>query len=193
MYRIAILSSTRGTNLQSFIEAKNKGELKNVEISCVISDRLECGAVDKAMAAGIPTYAIDPAGKTRAEFDGEVMKLLEKHQVDLVVLGGYMRIIGPEMVRKYDHKIINIHPSLLPKYPGMDLDVHAEVIRHKEKESGMTIHYVDEQVDHGEIILQKKVAVDQSDTPETLKAKVQELEKKWYPKVVEEWAEKNSQ
>lgn len=188
MFKIAILASTRGTNLQSFIDTKNKGELENVEISCVISDKLDCGAVGKGMDAGIPTYAIDPSGKSRAEFDSEVMKLLEKHEVDLVVCGGYMRIIGEEMVQKYEQKIINIHPSLLPKYPGMDLDVHAEVLKNNEKETGLTIHFVDEQVDHGEIILQKSVSVEPDDTPESLKAKVQELEKEWYPKTVEKFA-----
>ena len=190
---IAILSSTRGTNLQSFIGARDKGELDGIEISCVISNKLECGAVGKAMGAGIPTYAIDGTGKSHADFDAEVMKLLEKHEVDLVVLGGYMRIVGQEMVQKYDRKMINIHPSLLPKYGGsMDLNVHAEVVKNKESETGMTIHFVDEQVDHGEIILQKKITVEPTDTPESLKAKVQELEKEWYPKTVVEFAKKLS-
>ncbi len=188
MFKIAILSSTRGTNLQSFIDAKKAGKLEDIEISCVISNKLDCGAVDKGMKAGIPTFAIDATGKNRVEFDIEVMKLLEKFNIDLVVLGGYMRLIGSEMIQKYDRKIINIHPSLLPKYPGMDLDVHRAVINAKEKESGITIHFVDEEMDHGEIILQKSVSVKPTDSPAKLKAKVQTLEKKWYPKVVQNFA-----
>jgi phosphoribosylglycinamide formyltransferase-1 len=89
-------------------------------------------------------------------------------------------------VHRYGGRIINIHPSLLPKYPGMDIDVHQAVIDAGEKETGMTIHYVDEELDHGEIILQKKVPVEAGETPETLKAKVQALEKKWYPEVIRE-------
>lgn len=189
MYKIAVLSSTRGTNLQSFIDAIKEGSLKNAEVACVISNKLKCGAVEKGLNAGIPTFSINPKEKSRDEFDAEVMKLLEKHQVDLVVLGGYMRIIGAEMVKKYKNRLINIHPSLLPKYPGMDLDVHAEVIKAGEKESGMTIHFVDEGVDTGEIILQKSLAVATDETPESLKAKIQELEKEWYPKVVQMFAD----
>lgn len=189
MYKIAILSSTRGTNFQSIIDAQKNGDLENVEICCLISNKLECGAVDKALASGIPAFSVDAKGKTREEFDQEVSKILDRFEVDLIVLGGYMRILSAEFVQKYPHRIINIHPSLLPKYPGMDLNVHQAVLDAGETETGMTIHYVDEEVDHGEIILQKTVKINSGDHAEDLKAKVQELEKKWYPEVIKKLAQ----
>lgn len=191
MYKVAVLASTRGTNFQSLIEAKKSGVLKdNVDLSCLIVNKSDCGAVEKAKSAGIPHYFVNPMGKTREEFDAEVMQILEKHQIDLVVLGGYMRIISPIMVRKYRDRIINIHPSLLPKYAGgMNLDVHKAVIDAKEKESGMTIHLINENVDEGPIVLQKVCPVLPNDTPDTLRDRVQALEKEWYPKVVQMFAD----
>lgn len=192
MYKVAILSSTRGTNFQSLIDAKKSGIIKdNVELSCLISNKLDCGAIDKAEAVGIPAYFIDPKEKkTREEFDEAVVKILESHDVDLIVLGGYMRIISAPMVEKYRNRIINIHPSLLPKFGGgMDLDVHQAVIDAKEKETGMTIHFVDENVDSGKIVLQKSCKVLPDDTSDNLKGRVQDLEKEWYPKVVQMFAD----
>ena len=185
--KIAFLSSTRGTNLQSFIDAKKAGAFKP-EIACLITNMAECGAVEKARTAGIPVHFIDPTDKNREHFDREVMKVLEPYGVDLIVLGGYMRIIGFEMIRRYQNHILNIHPSLLPKFAGgMDNNVHQAVLDAGEKETGMTIHIVTEELDSGRIVCQKKVAVDPTDTPETLKAKVQELEKIWYPLVVQKF------
>ena len=190
MYKIAILSSTGGTNFQSILDAKSRGELQNIEITCLITNKADCGARQKAIQAGIQDYFVDPAGKTRDEFDREVMKILNSHTPDLIVLGGYMRIIGNELVEKYRNRIINIHPSLLPKFAGgMNMDVHQAVIDSGEKETGMTIHLVDEGVDTGKIILQKSVPVDPSDTAENLKDKVQTLEKEWYPKVIQMFAD----
>lgn len=190
MYKVAVLASTNGTNFQSLIDAKKSGVLKdNVEIVCLITNR-ECGAIGKAKTAEIPFHTIDQKGKTREEFDGEVMKILNEYSVDLIVLGGYMRIIGEEMVRKYKHRMINVHPSLLPKYGGgMNLNVHRAVLDAGEKETGMTIHMLDEGVDTGPIVLQKSCSVDPEDTPESLKDKVQALEKEWYPKVVQWFAD----
>lgn len=185
MKHLAIFSSTGGTNLQSFIDARHRGELEGIELSCLVTNKADCGAAEKAQKAGIPVYFIDPKGKIRQEFDREAMAILERHHIDLIVLGGYMRIVGPEMVQKYKKRILNVHPSLLPKFAGgMDQSVHQAVLDAGEAETGMTIHYVDEGVDTGEILLQKKVAVDPGDTAESLKKKVQELEREWYPKVV---------
>jgi phosphoribosylglycinamide formyltransferase-1 len=188
MYKIAFFASTRGTNLQSLIEARDAGSMQ-AEISCLITNKADCGAVEKARAAGIPVHVIDGKGKPREETDKEAMKIMEYYNVDLIVLGGYMRIFSYPFVQKYRNRIINIHPSLLPKYPGMDLDVHKAVIDGGETESGMTIHFVDEGMDTGPIILQKSVPVAPGETPDSLKAKVQELEKNWYPKVVQMFAE----
>ena len=187
MYKVAVLASTNGTNFQSLLDAQQSGALKDdIQICCLITNKADCGAVEKAEKAGIPVYAIDPIGKTREEFDEEVMKVLDEYQPDLLVLGGYMRIISNGMVERYRNRIINIHPSLLPKYGGgMNLDVHKAVIEGGETETGMTIHLIDEGVDTGSVVLQKSCSVDSSDTPETLKDKVQALEKEWYPKVVQ--------
>ena len=191
MFNVAVLASTRGTNFQSLIDAKNSGVIKgNVEICCLITNKADCGALEKAKTAGIPSHFIDPTGKTREQFDAEVMSILDEYDTNLIVLGGYMRIISAPMVDKYRNRIINIHPSLLPKFSGgMNMDVHKAVIDAGEKETGMTIHLIDENVDTGPIVLQKKCAVDSSDTPETLRDKVQKLEKEWYPKVVQMFAD----
>ncbi len=190
MYKVAVLSSTNGTNFQSLIDAQKAGSLKNIEISCLITNKANCGATKKAKAVGIPVYAVDAKGKSREEFDTEVMDILNKYDINLIVLGGYMRIISTPMVHKYENRIINIHPSLLPKYGGgMNLDVHKAVIDGGEKETGMTIHLLDEEVDTGPIVLQKSCPVKAGDTPETLKNRVQTLEKEWYPKVVQIFAD----
>lgn len=188
--KVAVLASTNGTNFQSLIDAKKSGVLKdNVEISCLITNK-ECGAIDKAKAADIPFHTIGQKGKSREEFDREVMEVLDQYGVDLVVLGGYMRIVGTEMIKRFQNRMINVHPSLLPKHGGgMNLDVHRAVIDAGEKETGMTIHLLDEGVDTGAIVLQKSCMVGPTDTPESLKEKVQAMEKEWYPKVVQLFAD----
>ncbi|MFA5948453.1 MAG: formyltransferase family protein, partial [Candidatus Gracilibacteria bacterium] len=121
------------------------------------------------------------------ENDMKIAEILKENKVDLVVLIGYMKILSEAFVRKFPKKIINVHPALIPKFCGKNFfgaNVHEAVLKAKEKETGMTIHYVEEGVDTGEIILQEKCKVDATDTPETLKAKVQALEKKWYPEVI---------
>ncbi len=190
MYKIAVLASTNGTNFQSLIDARDRGELEGVEISCLVSNKSDCGAVEKAIDAGIPYHVIDAKGKTREEFDTEVIKILEQYDIDLVVLGGFMRVLSNMLVEKYKNRIINIHPSLLPKFAGgMNISVHEAVLDAGEKETGMTIHIVDEGVDTGPVVWQETVEVSPDDTPESLKEKVQALEKEWYPKVVKMFAE----
>jgi len=190
MYKVAVLASTNGTNFQSLLDAQKAGILKNnVDLCCLITNR-ECGAIEKAISAGIPYHIVDQKGESREGFDKKVMTILDEYQPDLLVLGGYMRIISNVMVNKYRNRIINIHPSLLPKFGGgMSMDVHRAVIEAGEKETGMTIHLIDEGVDTGPIVLQKSCVVNPSDTPETLKDKVQALEKEWYPKVVQWFAD----
>ena len=189
-YKIAILSSTNGTNLQSFIDARDRGEIEGIEICCLITDKAMCGAAEKARAAGIKVYFIDPAPVDRATYEQSVADTLAYFDVDLVVLGGYMKILGAPTLEKFKGKILNVHPSLLPKFGGgMDLNVHQAVLDAGETESGMTIHIVNEVVDGGEIVLQKKVTVEPGETAESLKAKVQALEKEWYPKVVKALAD----
>lgn len=195
MFRIAVLASTKGTDLQAIIDEMKEGKMSGIELACVISNKRDCYALERAKVQGYKTYFINPKGKTREEFDLEVAEILEKEKVDLIVLVGYMRILSQKFVRKFKNKIINIHPALIPKFCGKNFfgaNVHEAVLKAGEKETGMTIHYVDEGVDTGKIILQKKVRVDPNDTAETLKSKVQALEKKWYPKVIRQLALKKS-
>ncbi|KKT01737.1 MAG: phosphoribosylglycinamide formyltransferase, phosphoribosylglycinamide formyltransferase 1 [Candidatus Peregrinibacteria bacterium GW2011_GWF2_43_17] len=184
-FRIAVLASTKGTDLQAIIDEVKAGTLP-VDLACVISNK-ECYAIQRAKEQGYETFYINPKGKTREEFDREMAKILDDHGVQLIVLVGYMKILSNWFVKHFWRKIINVHPALIPKYCGPNFygaNVHEAVLANHEKETGMTIHYVDEICDHGEIILQKKCEVKPDDTPDTLKARVQGLEKKWYPEVI---------
>lgn len=176
MINLAVFASTKGTDLQAVIDAIKARELPNVDLKFVLSDKKDCYALERARQASIKTYIIDPKGKKREEFDAECLTICQNEKIDLILLIGYMRIITKVLIAPYQNKIINIHPSLLPKYPGMDLNVHEEVLRNKETESGCTLHYVTEDLDGGEIILQVKVKVDENETPESLKIKVQAKE-----------------
>lgn len=187
MFKIAVLASTNGTDLQAIIDEMKAGKMPGIELAIVASNKQNCYALERAKEQGFKTAFIDPKGKTREEFDKEMAAIIEKENVDLVVLVGYMRILSTEFVRKFKNKIINIHPSLIPKFCGPSFfgaNVHEAVLAAHEKETGMTIHYVDEGVDTGKIILQKACPVTSDDTVDSLKAKVQALEKKWYPEVI---------
>lgn len=188
--RVAVLASTRGTDLQAIIDEIKAGRL-DAHIACVVSNKKNCYALERAHSHGIKTYFVDPKEKSRAEFDREVVQILENEKIELVVLVGYMRILTPYFIEKFHHKIINVHPALIPKYCGKDFfgnNVHEAVLAAGETETGMTIHFVEEEVDGGPIIIQKKCPVFATDTAETLKERVQALEKEWYPKVVQMFA-----
>lgn len=187
MKKIAVLASTRGTDLQAIIDQMKSGNMPGIELAIVASNKEDCYALQRAREQGYKTFSINAKGKNREEFDHEMLKELQKHKVDLIVLVGYMRILTPAFINAYPNKVINVHPSLIPKYCGKEFygnNVHEAVLASGETETGMTIHYVDEGVDSGEIILQKTCPVLREDTPETLKERVQELEKKWYPEVI---------
>ncbi len=192
-FRIAVLASTRGTDLQAIIDAIHANKL-HAELACVVSNKKNCFALERARTQGFKTHFINPKDKTREEFDAEMVSILQQEKIDLVVLVGYMRILTPVFIHAFKGKIINVHPALIPKYSGKEFygaNVHEAVLKSDDKESGMTIHYVTEEVDAGEILLQKKCPVLPGDTPETLKARVQELEKEWYPKVIEQIYQQN--
>lgn len=189
--RIAVLASTRGTDLQAIIDAIKAGRLK-AELACVVSNMKNCYALERAHAQGFKTHFVDPKERSRVEFDREMVKILENEKIDLVVLVGYMRILTPYFVGKFHRRIINVHPALIPKYCGKDFfgnNVHEAVLKSGDKETGMTIHFVEEGVDTGPIILQKTCPVLPGDTAETLKERVQNLEKEWYPKVIQMFVE----
>ncbi len=187
MFKVGVLASTKGTDLQAIIDEMKAGKMEGIELTVVIGNKKYSYALERAKSQGYKSIFIDPKNLTREEFDKKVGDILEENKVDLVVLVGYMRILSTEFVKRFKHRIINIHPALIPKFSGENFfgaNVHEAVLNAGEEETGMTIHYVDENVDTGEIILQKKCEVLPTDTPQTLKERVQELEKKWYPEII---------
>lgn len=188
--RVGVLASTRGTNLQALIDDLKK-EDPNYEIVCVVSNVYDCGALEKARKNKIPAIFIDPEGKSREDFDEKIVDILVKMNVELVCLIGYMKILSPIFTNAFKDNIINVHPSLIPSFcgPGYHGDkVHRDVLKEGCKVSGMTIHLVDEGVDTGKIVCQKCCEISENDTIESLKNKVQSLEKEWYPKVVRQFS-----
>ena len=178
MKRLGILGSTRGTNLSAIVEAIHLGGLQ-ATIPIVASNKEKAGILARAASYGLCREFVNPANQTREQFDRQLTKLLTDHQVDLVVLIGYMRILSAEFTSTWKNKIINIHPSLLPAFAGlMDLDVHRAVLAAGAKQTGCTVHYVTEEVDAGKIVLQKSCSVLADDTPQSLKKRVQLLEGK---------------
>ena len=174
--KLGVLGSTKGTDLQAILDAISSGEL-DAEISIVLSNRKKAYILDRAENHNVPALFMSQKDKTREEFDSEMTTILIKHKVDLVLLIGFMRILSAEFCREWGDKLLNVHPSLLPKYAGgMDTNVHEEVLKNGEAETGCTIHFVTDEVDGGPILIQKKCTVDFDDTVSTLKAKVQKLE-----------------
>ena len=176
MIRLGVLGSTNGTDLQAILDAGSAGELA-ADVAVVISNRTGAYILERAEINNVPAFFISRKGKKREEFDGEITAVLKEHGVDLVLLIGFMRILSPEFCRVWQDRILNVHPSLLPKYAGgMDINVHEEVLKNKDTETGCTIHFVNELVDAGPILIQKKCNVDPDDTVDSLKTKVQTLE-----------------
>ncbi len=176
MIRLGILGSTRGTNLTAIVDAILQQRLA-ASIEIVISNKVEAGILERAKSYTLATQFVNPQGLTREQYDHHLSLLLKQHAVDLIVLIGYMRILSTDFVTTWANKIINVHPSLLPAFAGkMDLEVHRAVMAAGVKETGCTVHYVTAEVDAGPIVIQKKCAVLDGDTPEKLKARVQQLE-----------------
>ena len=176
MINIGVLGSTKGTDLQAILDAIHSKKL-SATVSTVISNRKNAYILDRAKDHSVPFYFISHKGKDRKDFDAEMTEVLKKHEVDLVLLIGFMRILSSSFCREWRDRILNVHPSLLPKYAGgMDTNVHEEVLKNKDKETGCTIHFVTDELDSGPILSQKKCAVEEGDTVETLKSKVQILE-----------------
>ena len=181
MTRIAVLVSGGGNNLQALIDAQSRGQLGGGKIVRVISSRPGVYALERAAAAGIPTTVVPRDGTTVEEFDSAILRELVATGAELVVLAGFLSVVGPLVLQRYPGRIVNIHPSLLPAFggPGMyGLRVHAAVLEHGVKVTGATVHLVNEVVDGGEILLQKAVDVLPGDTPEALQRRVLELAEK---------------
>ncbi len=187
MMKIAVLCSGNGTNLQAIIDGVKSGEIP-AEIALVVSDNKGAFALKRARDAGIETFVLDPKNfKSREDFDKEVLKALKKKDVKLVVLAGFMRLLSPYFIREYKNRILNIHPALLPSFKG----THGvrDAVEYGVKVSGVTVHFVDEKLDHGPIILQKAVEVKEDDTEETLWERIHEEEHKLYPEAIKLFAE----
>ena len=184
---IAVLCSGSGTNLQAIIDAVKKGAIP-AKIAVVISDNKEAFALERARRAGIETLVLDKkAFKAREDFDREVIKALKKKDVGLVVLAGFMRLLSPHFIKEYKDRIINIHPALLPSFKG----THGikDALEYGVKETGVTVHFVDEKLDHGPIILQRSVEVKEGDTEETLLGRVHAEEHRIYPEAIKLFVE----
>jgi phosphoribosylglycinamide formyltransferase-1 len=185
--KIAVLVSGRGSNLQAIIDAIESGKL-SATIAIVISDNKDAYALVRAQKHGIKTLFIDPKEfKTREDYDKRIVEHLQKEGVELVALAGFMRILSPYFVNAYKNRIMNIHPALLPSFPG--LHGQKQAVDYGVKISGATVHFVDEGCDTGPIILQVPVKVEDDDTEETLSARILEQEHKIYPQAIQLYAE----
>ena len=182
MKRLGILLSGRGSNFLAIRQAIVEGRLPDVEIAIVLSNKADAPGLDAARALGIPAHHIPIAGRTPEARDQEFIDRLQEAQVNLVCLAGYMRIITPVFVRAFPDRILNVHPSLLPSFPG--LEAQTQALEFGAKVAGCTVHFVDEAVDHGVIILQHAVAVLDDDTAETLSARILTEEHKAYPEAI---------
>ena len=186
--KLAVLGSTNGTDLVPVIGAERSGRL-SASVDVIISNNESSGILKKARHYGIENYFICHKNKKRGVFDFEMSQILENKKIDLILLIGFMRILSPGFVDMWGGKIINVHPSLLPKYAGgMNNDVHESVLAAGDKETGCTIHLVTKEVDGGPILLQKSCPVFENDSVESLKERVQELEGKAFIEVINNWS-----
>lgn len=186
--RIGVLASGRGTDFQSLVDARDQGSL-DVDLAVLVCNVPGAAVIDRAKRAGVPAVVIDhrPFGKDRAPFEREVVKALKERKVDLVVFAGFMRLVSNYFLGQFPLRIVNIHPSLLPAFPGAH--AHRDALAAGVKVSGCTVHFVDASVDGGPIILQKAVPVLDDDTEETLAARILEQEHIFLPLAVRLFAE----
>ncbi len=169
-HRLGILLSGRGSNFLAIADSIDHGRLPDCEIGVVISNIADAAGLDAARARSRPALAIEAQGRRRAEHDLAIIAALQQHEVELVCLAGYMRLLSPAFVQAYPQRILNIHPSLLPAFPG--LHAQQQAFDYGVKIAGCTVHFVDEELDHGVIILQRAVAVSENDTADSLSARI---------------------
>ena len=176
MIKLGVLGSTNGTDLQTILDSISSSEL-NGEVSVVLSNRKNAYILERAKNYNVPALFLSHKEKSREEFDAEMTAILKEHAVDLVLLIGFMRILSAKFCQEWQDRLLNVHPSLLPKYAGrMDTNVHEDVLKNGDSETGCTIHFVTDEVDAGPILIQKKCNVEPDETVDTLKTKVQKLE-----------------
>ena len=176
MIKLGVLGSTNGTDLQTILDSIASGELIG-EVSLVLSNQKNAYILERAKNHNVPAFFLSHKEKSREEFDAEMTAILKEHAVDLVLLIGFMRILSTKFCQEWRDKLLNVHPSLLPKYAGgMDTNVHEDVLKNGDAETGCTIHFVTDEVDGGPILIQKKCNIEPNETVDTLKTKVQQLE-----------------
>ena len=180
--RLGILLSGRGSNFLAIAEAIRRHRLQGAEIAVVLSNKTDAAGLQAAREMGLAAFAVPSAGRKRAEHDAEMIARLHQHRVDVVCLAGYMRILSAEFVRAFPNRILNVHPSLLPSFPG--LDAQAQALEFGAKVAGCTVHFVDEAVDSGAIVVQRAVPIFDEDTAESLSARVLEQEHIAYPEAI---------
>ena len=182
MKNLGILLSGRGSNFVAIADSIDAGRIPDARISVVISNKVDAPGIAIAQRRGLNALVILSKGKAREDHDREVVAALKRHQVDLVCLAGYMRLLSPWFVQQFPHKILNIHPSLLPAFPG--LEAQEQAFAYGVKVSGCTVHFVDEELDHGAIIVQKAVPVMDGDDEHTLAARILEQEHVAYTEAI---------
>jgi phosphoribosylglycinamide formyltransferase 1 len=182
MHSLGILLSGRGSNFVAIADSVEAGRIADARIAVVISNREDAAGISIARERGLNALLIPSKGRTREEHDREVVAALKQHHVDLVCLAGYMRLLSPWFVRQFPQKILNIHPSLLPAFPG--LEAQEQAFAYGVKVSGCTVHFVDEELDHGAIIVQKSVPVLEGDNETTLAARILEQEHVSYTEAI---------
>jgi len=183
MKNIGILLSGRGSNFEAIAKNVASGKIPNARIAIVISNRTDAGGIELARTLGIEAQIIPSKGKVREDHDRDVVASLQQHKVDLVCLAGYMRLLSPWFVQQFPHRILNIHPSLLPAFPG--LEAQEQAFAYGVKVAGCTVHFVDEELDHGAIIVQRTVPVLEGDNEKALAARILEQEHIAYSEAID--------
>ncbi|MDQ0230218.1 phosphoribosylglycinamide formyltransferase [Metabacillus malikii] len=188
MKKIAIFASGNGSNFQAILDQVQAGDIR-AEISLVVCDKPQAGVIARANAVNIPVFSFKPKEyESKVQFETEILAELQKYEIELVILAGYMRLIGKTLLDVYGGKIVNIHPSLLPSFPG--IDAVGQAIDAGVKVTGVTVHYVDAGMDTGPIIAQRAIEIVDEDTKDTLAEKVHKVEHVLYPEVIKQLVSK---
>jgi phosphoribosylglycinamide formyltransferase-1 len=182
MHKLGILLSGRGSNFLAIADAIDQGKIPKAQIAVVISNLADAPGLTAARKRGLTAIAIESRGRKRAEHDAEIIAILQAHTIDLVCLAGYMRLLSSGFIQAFPQRILNIHPSLLPAFPG--LDAQTQAFEYGVQIAGCTVHFVDEQLDHGVIVLQRSIPVLPADDPHSLAAHILEQEHLAYPEAI---------
>jgi phosphoribosylglycinamide formyltransferase 1 len=183
MKNLGILLSGRGSNFEAIAKNIASGKIRGARIAIVISNRTDAGGISVARQLGLETLILPSKGKAREDHDREVVAALQQYRVDLICLAGYMRLLSPWFVKQFPHRVLNIHPSLLPAFPG--LEAQEQAFAYGVKVAGCTVHFVDEELDHGPIIVQKAISVLDNDDEKTLAARILEQEHIAYSEAID--------